>query len=143
MKSRSRHSSLDSDSLQKTLDTGKSLLLTQSFKPSFSLDDDGDDDDTNSNRNSSSSSNSSNYNKNNPYLVNPFETDESSAPTPRLEITITPPMILPQSPPPEKNNSFCYHLTNSFYNSEHIPPPPVPPQSTKPAYPKYARRTRV
>jgi hypothetical protein len=130
----SSHSSLDS--LQKMMDTGQSLLLTQSFKPNFSM-----DDDNNSNSGSSQHDNSSNlsYRGNNPYLANPFETDESTATTPQLELTMTPLTMMPQSPPPEKS-ALCHHLVNSFYNINRIPPPPVPPQSTKPAYPKYARR---
>lgn len=50
---------------------------------------------------------------------NPFESTDSLVYTPRQEYTILP---------------------NSSLNTDKIPPPPVPPQSTKPACPKYARR---
>lgn len=54
----------------------------------------------------------------NPYK-NPFETDDSNSTTPSES-----PFIKP--------NLKC--------NSDFIPPPPVPPQSTKPPHPKYATR---
>lgn len=130
---RSRYDSLDAESLQNVQGTGQSLLLTQSFKPDFNMDGDETSNNNQSTSNDSSSDSSNNsFNYHSPYLTNPFETDGSSETTPRLKNTAT--------PPPEKSSSLCHHLANSFYNVEHIPPPPVPPQSTKPAYPKYARR---
>ncbi|KAG2197826.1 hypothetical protein INT47_009707 [Mucor saturninus] len=50
---------------------------------------------------------------------NPFESTDSLVSTPRQHHTTLP---------------------NTSPNTDHIPPPPVPPQSTKPAFPKYARR---
>lgn len=84
------HASLNHDSLQKIIDTGNSLLLTQEFKPKF-LDE----------------------NK------NPFESTDSLVSSPRQQYTTLP---------------------NASLNKDNIPPPLVPPQSTKPAFPKYARR---
>ncbi|KAK4516797.1 COPII coat Sec23p-Sfb3p heterodimer component [Mucor velutinosus] len=162
----SSHVSMDADSLQKIMDTGQSLLLTQSFRPDFIDDDDDDsrqeeDEDEpgvttassaeSSNNNSASSSGklksltSRSYN---PYLAaapsttttttttNPFETDDSSSTTP----TQTPTM-LPFTPTTTQQNTLYHQTANTCMNSRQIPPPPVPPQSTKPAYPKYARRT--
>lgn len=156
----SNHVSMDADSLQKMMDTGQSLLLTQGFQPNFIDDDDDDDDDDTddepnitttvnsddgSNRSSNSSSTSGKMkqpsNNYNPYLTattatntNPFETDDSSSTTPTQT-----PTFLPQTP--AKSSTLFHQTLNACMNSAHIPPPPVPPQSTKPAYPKYARRT--
>jgi hypothetical protein len=157
----SSHVSMDADSLQKMVDTGQSLLLTQSFQPNFIDGDDNDDDDDDtddepninktansddgSNRSSNNSSTSCRMkqpsNNYNPYLTattatntNPFETDDSSSTTPTQT-----PTILPQTT--AKSSTLFHQTLNTCMNSVHIPPPPVPPQSTKPAYPKYARRT--
>lgn len=53
---------------------------------------------------------------------NPFESTDSLVSTPRQQYVTLP---------------------NRSLNTDHIPPPPVPPQSTKPAFPKYARRALV
>ncbi|EPB83645.1 hypothetical protein HMPREF1544_09626 [Mucor circinelloides 1006PhL] len=157
----SSHVSMDADSLQKIMDTGQSLLLTQSFRPNFIDDDDDDDDEDDEDDckqdednepgtttvNSVESSNSSSGklkqpapHSYNPYLIaasntNPFETDDSSSTTPAQT-----PTLLPLTTP--TTQSTLHHQTvNTCMNSRQVPPPPVPPQSTKPAYPKYARRT--
>ncbi|OAD02933.1 hypothetical protein MUCCIDRAFT_109785 [Mucor lusitanicus CBS 277.49] len=159
----SSHVSMDADSLQKMMDTGQSLLLTQSFRPDF-IDDDDDDDPSDGRQednepgastvNSADSSNSSSASNSaqlkpstsrsyNPYLTtsaittttNPFETDDSSSTTP----TQTPTM-LPLTPSTQQQSTLYHQTVNTCRNSRQIPPPPVPPQSTKPAYPKYARR---
>ncbi|KAI8637706.1 hypothetical protein BD408DRAFT_45085 [Parasitella parasitica] len=125
--------SMDADSLQKMMNTEQSLLLTQGFQPKFN-----DGADTASVNSNESRTRCKSYDKTeegpnnyNPYLTatnaNPFETDDSSSTTPTQT-----PTILSQT----ANNTL-----NICMNSEHIPPPPVPPQSTKPTYPKYARRT--
>lgn len=155
----SSHVSMDADSLQKMMDTGQSLLLTQSFRPDFMDDIDNDSRQeeeeeyeehgpTTINSGESSNSNSGrlkpptphNYN---PYLkatpsttTNPFETDDSSSTTP----TQTPTM-LPLTPIAQQQSTLYHQAVNTCINSRQMPPPPVPPQSTKPAYPKYARRT--
>ncbi|CEP18696.1 hypothetical protein [Parasitella parasitica] len=129
----SSHVSMDAGSLQKIINTGQSLLLTQGFQPKFN-----DDTDT-ATVSSSESGTRSGYhdkveqapnNNFNPYLIatdaNPFETDDSSSTTPT------------QTPQISAIRNTKTH--NTCMNSEHIPPPPVPPQSTKPTYPKYARR---
>ncbi|KAL9538146.1 hypothetical protein MBANPS3_011165 [Mucor bainieri] len=158
----SSHVSMDADSLQKMMDTGQSLLLTQSFRPDFIDDDDDDSSDRQDDENkepgattvnsadSSSSSSASNSGRlkppasrsYNPYLTaapstttNPFETDDSSSTTP----TQTPTM-LPLTPTTTQPSALYHQTMNTCMNSRQIPPPPVPPQSTKPAYPKYARR---
>lgn len=123
------HASLDQDALSKIMNDGTaegpSLLLTQSFKPQFH-----DDPDSNVGSSQSSPKIIDNH-SNNPYKKthiknNPFDTDDSSNSTPKQ---LTPP-LLNSSPP---NNKNCF-------NANQVPPPPLPPQSTKPPFPKYARR---
>lgn len=139
----SSHVSMDADSLQKMIDTGQSLLLTQSFRPNFDDDDDQQTETTGNNEEINSSSTKAKISNNyNPYLIatqmattsntNPFETDDSSSSTPTQTST-----VLPQA-----TTSFYDQTRNTeCMNSKSILPPPVPPQSTKPAYPKYARRS--
>ncbi|GAN00723.1 hypothetical protein MAM1_0002d00145 [Mucor ambiguus] len=156
----SSRASMDADSLQKIMDTGQSLLLTQSFRPDFIDDDDDNEEDSDpdattvdsaDSSNSSSASNSdklkpSTSRSYNPYLkavpsstTNPFETDDSSSTTPTQTPTHTPAM-LPLTHTTTQQSTLYHQTVNTCMNSRQIPPPPVPPQSTKPAYPKYARR---
>lgn len=139
----SGHASLNSESLQKIMDNGPPLLLTQGFRPNFVEDNDDDDDDDTSVASSASSTNKSNtikkYNSNNPFKNNnrnnnnPFDTDDSMTSTPRQEYDSGNRSL--HSPP-----YFQATIPNIGYNSRHILAPPVPPQSTKPPYPKYSRR---
>lgn len=132
----SGHSSLNSDSLQKIMDSGKSLLLTQGFKPKFDEEEEEKVDTRSSNN--SSPVNGKSFNTNNPYLAssNPFESDNSLVSTPRQES----PLELSYSPPYTKSTLSQQITLNTSLNSKYIPPPPVPPQSTKPTYLKYSRR---
>jgi hypothetical protein len=120
------------------MDSGKSMLLTQGFKPKF--EDDDDDEEEEDQRSNSPPMTGNKLNSKNPYNVNisnPFDSDNSLVSTPRQEYTS--PLVLPYSPPYTKS-TLGKTVPNISLNSQQIPPPPVPPQSTKPSYPKYARR---
>lgn len=147
--------SMDADSFQKlssSIDTGQSLLLTKYYVPPKASNNPFENDTipesppvSNHNNSigtpppepSSSSSSTAPHTTTTALERSPFADQQegsslsSSDTTPRLP--------LPVSSAQPKQTIPAWPGINDRPNKENVYPPPVPPQSTKPAFPKYAR----
>ncbi|ORZ00654.1 hypothetical protein BCR43DRAFT_149607 [Syncephalastrum racemosum] len=154
--------SMDADSFQRlssSIDTGQSLLLTKYYVPPKASNNPFENDtiaesppvsdhNNNSNSNSivtpppepsSSSSSTAPHTTTTALERSPFADLQESASLSSSDTTPRLPLSISSAQP--KRTTPAWPGINDRPNKENVYPPPVPPQSTKPAFPKYARNT--